>query len=575
MADKHAIEEGRAGALGRLQRTFSPLGRSRPLIRSFTLGPAAPRALIALPRRLRPGDPALARLLLAGRLIIAGERADLAGGHGPWGGPAATEALGSWLHRMSWLRDLAALNEADARDRARALLDGWNAAAGRHDELAWRPEIIAARLTAQLDCADILLAGGAPGAGERLAQFARQLRRLETSAASAAEGQPRLCAALGLAIAAACAPDSDRALDAGLALASAEAERQILPDGGHVSRNPAALLDILADLRALEGALRARGRQAPQPLRRAIDRLSPMLRVLRMPDGGLASFQGGGEGDRALIAAALACEDGKGRAFGIAPHSGFHRVEAGGCVLVLDTGRPAEPPYGADAHASPLAFELAAPSGRLIVNCGWAPDSPSRLRQAVRATAAHSTLTLEDTNAMRLSEAGGRREAKARPAPPPSARRNEEERGVWLEASHEGYREAFGLVHLRRLFVAADGADIRGEDMLFRPIDDPAPSGARATTYAARFHLHPGVRASLGRDGRSALLTLPGGEGWRFRTDTGPLRLEESIYLAAGGRARETRQLVVTGAARADAPMDRPPNRLRWALQRLGRAPIA
>jgi len=153
-----------------------------------------------------------------------------------------------------------------------------------------------------------------------------------------------------------------------------------------------------------------------------------------------------------------------------------------------------------------------------------------------------------------------------------SARRNEEEIGVWLEGSHDGYRESFGLSHRRRVFLAADGGDLRGEDALFRPADDGPPEDPDTHfRFAIRFHLHPGVRASLSRDAMSALLVLPTGDGWRFRTDGGPVRLERSVYLASGAQPQRTTQIVIHGEAEPYGAGERPPNRVRWAFQRLGR----
>ena len=76
-----------------------------------------------------------------------------------------------------------------------------------------------------------------------------------------------------------------------------------------------------------------------------------------------------------------------------------------------------------------------------------------------------------------------------------------------------------------------------------------------------RFHLHPGVRASLVADRSAALLRLPSGAGWRLRVTGGALALEESVYLAAG-EPRRAEQLVVSGRLRPTEA------RVKWALSR-------
>ena len=73
-----------------------------------------------------------------------------------------------------------------------------------------------------------------------------------------------------------------------------ELERQILPDGGHISRNPGALIELLLDLLPLRQAFTARNMPPPPALLNAIDRMMPMLRFFRHGDGNFALFNGMG-----------------------------------------------------------------------------------------------------------------------------------------------------------------------------------------------------------------------------------------------------------------------------------------
>ena len=73
-----------------------------------------------------------------------------------------------------------------------------------------------------------------------------------------------------------------------------ELDRQILPDGGHISRNPEALVELLLDLLPLRQCFVARDRAPPKELTDAIDRIMPMLRFFRIGDGTLARFNGCG-----------------------------------------------------------------------------------------------------------------------------------------------------------------------------------------------------------------------------------------------------------------------------------------
>ncbi|MCC5996935.1 MAG: heparinase II/III family protein [Oceanicaulis sp.] len=572
-----------AAALGRrARREASDFANAFAPYRAVALSGRAPQALAVTPRALRRGDKARGAAMLAGRFVLAGETLEAAPGDSPWDLPAPSRRFAEALHGFAWLQDLLAVDEADARAAARTLTDDWIARFGAWNFVSWEPGVLAARVRAWTLAGPAVLTGDEGPA--RLKSLARQCRRLSRALPVAPADRTRLEMALSLALAAVCLDLPGRLQARAGAALEAVLKAQILPDGGHVSRSPQAAADCLIALCELDAAAAAAGAPLPDEVRRAIDRLTGFVRFSRLPGGALAGFHGGGEGDARAIDAALSHAGGgkapTGKVFNIAPHAGYHRAEAAGSVVILDAAGPPPGLHGADSHASALAFEFAASGARIVVGCGWSPDHGARWREAVRATAAHSALTLEETSSARLLGPGWRRDLTgprvAHSPDPVKVRRNEEELGVWLEASHDGYRKAFGMSLRRRIFLAMDGADLRGEDGLFRPVEDGPPADPEARlSFAIRFHLHPDVRASLSRDSMSALLVLPSGDGWRFRTDGGPVRLDRSVYLAAGAPPRRSTQLVVSGEAEPFGGGDRPPNRVRWAFQRLGRVGAA
>lgn len=536
--------------------------------------------------------------ILAGRFQLAGELLSVdPENDNIWLRPAPTRAFARRLHGFGWLRDVVAAPSPESQDSsnqdqadeesgsgtvaattARALVDSWIRAFGRWNGFAWSHGVLSARLINWLRAGDTLFEtdeSDRKGRNARLRSLLRQARYLQRTIPLAHDGAIRLRCAIALSLVGLCVPNQTGLQKAGFTALEKEVKRQILPDGGHVSRSPRAGTEALIDLIALRDVAEAAGVEFPREIVRAIDRLAPMSRFFRMSDGGLASFHGGGECDHGALKMALSRDETGAKPFGFAPHSGYHRAEAGGATILLDVGKSPRGTLSTSAHASALAFELCTSGGRLVVNCGWHDDQPSSWREAVRATAAHSTLTLEETSSARLFAPGWKRDLlgpRLISAPGPvTARRNEEDMGVWLEGIHEGYRADYGLSHRRRVFLAADGGDLRGEDALFRPVSDGPPEDIDVRfRFAIRFHLHPDVRASLSRDNMSALLVQPDGDGWRFRTDGGPIRLERSVYLAAGAPPQRATQIVIQGEAEPFGAGDRPPNRVRWAFQRLG-----
>src|SRR6202043_808723 len=137
-----------------------------------------------------------------------------------------------------------------------------------------------------------------------------------------------------------------------------EIERQILPDGGHVGRDPGAIIEILLELLPLRQAYAARNIAPPQALLNAIDRMMPMLRFFRHSEGTFAHFNGMGATPAELLLTLLAYDEIPGAPLSNAPHSAYQRLEAGGGVLIMDTGRAPPIEMSLEAHAGFLSFEF-------------------------------------------------------------------------------------------------------------------------------------------------------------------------------------------------------------------------
>lgn len=422
------------------------------------------------------------------------------------------------------------------------------------------PGVSGRRVAAWLRHADYLC-GDAGGSGAVAAtrlhgQIARHGRYLwRMLARRDFDGAERIAALKGLYFVTLSIPGARKRLRRLGVLLDAALERQILADGGHYSRSPEVHLAVLRDLIEIADALSATRQEYPNRLQGGIDRMAPMLRLFRHRDGGLALFNDSVEGSREDIDAVLARADVRGKAMPSAPHSGFERLANRRTVVLMDVGAPPPRASGAQAHAGALSFEMSTGRDRLIVNCGAWRGRPGQWDGVAQASAAHSTLVVEDTSSLRFAADG---EVRRAPRAVTSTRR-EIDGAIWIDAEHDGYRTPFNLVHCRRLYLGVDGEDLRGEDRLV-----PGSGGPReARRFAVRFHLHPSVDASLIQGGAAVLLRPPSGTGWYFRADGGTVELAESIYMGRAGDVKRSEQIVITGRIGRDGA------RVRWALQKI------
>jgi uncharacterized heparinase superfamily protein len=311
-----------------------------------------------------------------------------------------------------------------------------------------------------------------------------------------------------------------------------------------MSRSPQEQVLLVDRLGLVRAAYFAAKQTQPEALENAAAAALAALHGVTMGDHGLSSWQGGNPGDPARLAALVEGCGLRARPLRHARGWGYQRLSALGTIVVVDAAPPPPPKIGATGCASTLAIEISDGAQRLVVNCGGpglAPTAmPPELIQALRSTAAHSTLVLGDSNSTAILPDGslGKGVADVEVA------RSEDNDCSRLETSHDGYVKGFGLIHQRRLSLGNDGKEVRGEDRLI-------PRGRKrireAAPYAIRFHLAPGVEATVTADGMGAIIRSSGAPPWNFRCRGAMLQVEESLFIDGRGQPLPTLQLVVVG----------------------------
>ncbi|MEC8116469.1 MAG: heparinase II/III family protein [Pseudomonadota bacterium] len=520
----------------------------------------------AFARRLPvPGAPALViddswhgaaahgRLLIEGRLATPHGEVDLIA---TWRHPAtAAKVAAGTPAAFGWLRDLRELGGEAARLKARELVQAWFDG-GRPGGGA-AADITARRVVHWIGHFSFFCASADDDFRRAfMAQIAADAANLRRTLSLGQTGSSPLVVFKGVLWATLFLTgglDGRRHFERWLGDALAAS---FDANGGPIDRAPDSAARALADLIDIRQAYRAAGHEEPEPVASAIEAATSWVRMMRHGDGGLACFNGAAAMSGPDLDHLLTVADSKARALREAPDSGYMRLVGGRTVVVIDGGVGAV--GAARSHAAPLAFEMSVGRQRLVVNCG-AADYDDRWSTPLRATAAHSTLIVDDCNAVAIAADGriARRPDLAR------VRRDVAERNQWFEGEHDGYAARYGVVHRRRLFLAAAGGDLRGEDMLVYG-GGPSQRGKRAVV---RFHLHPRVSASLVQNGTEVLLRLPSGTGWRFRVAGGAVALHDSVYFGDGGLAR-CQQIVVD--ADLDTALDQGTCQIRWAFRREG-----
>lgn len=521
--------------------------RAGPIYRWRYSGRTPERVLIA-PPDLRLADTQIALEIYYGRFPLSGHMVET-GGKSPFQLDVPSYGWQRTLHGFRWLRHMRAAGTELAAANARALVSDWITMHGNHiSGVAWEPGTTAKRIIAWLQHSSVVLQGAEfPFYRAFLKSLAMQIRYLKSMAREMPDGKDRLRARIALAFAALSLPAPASALRNATRNLAEELDRQILPDGGHISRNPMAVLEILADLLPLRQTYANQAEAPPQALIGAIDRMLPALRFFRHQDGSLARFNGMGATIHDRVASVLHHDDTAGAPLLHAPHSGYERLCMGGVTVIADTGAPPAVDVSNAAHAGCLAFEMSSGRQHYIVNAGIDTYGAAEFRPLARATAAHSTATINDTSSARFSHSLRVNDLLGSPligGPQHVLCKRIDHKGTQgFVARHDGYVARFGFLHERELKLSTDGNVLAGRDKFQRPGGAPARNSGR-DFVTVRFHVHPDITLLLDEHDR-LVLTAPHADTWVFTATEVVPEVEESIYFAGLGGPRRTRQIVL------------------------------
>ncbi|HLQ91053.1 MAG TPA: heparinase II/III family protein [Xanthobacteraceae bacterium] len=526
--------------------------------------------LVIAPQDLRTSDATRASEIYSGRFSFAG-KVVVCDASSPFQVTPPSDEWAAGVHGFGWLRHLRAAETEVTRANARALVNEWITHRNASKAIASRPDVVARRIMSWLTQATLVLEDSEVRFYRRfMRSLTYQVRTLRHTYPLARDGVPRLQAAIALTYAALCMQGQARYVASDTERLGEELARQILPDGGHISRNPGALVELLVDLLPLRQVFSARNIPPPAALLNAIDRMMPMLRFFRHGDGHFGLFNGMGPTPTDLVTTILAYDDARGTPVANAPHSGYQRIEAGGTLILMDTGRVPPLAVSQEANAGCLAFELSSKAQRIVVNCGLPGTNRDSWRQMARTTAAHSTVTFCDQPAGHFVDSGTTKRLLDGIPIVGGPRlvevaREDHNGGTLLRAAHDGYSDEFGVIHQRALMLSADGKRIDGEEFFTATRSNASLVGR--DNFAVRFHLHPMIKANRLTDSHGAMLLLPNKDVWSFNAYEDRVEIEESVYLAGNQGPRRTTQIVIYGHARKIA-------RVQWTFSFAAASPI-
>ncbi len=297
-------------------------------------------------------------------------------------------------------------------------------------------------------------------------------------------------------------------------------QKEILNDGMHYLRSPSEHFFFLCSLLDIKNFLGNLKKEIPIEVNNKIHEMSTVLKFFRIGDGHLSIFN---KYDFVVINKinnVLKKSNNKLRLPKVSECSGFLRVSKNKLIFIMDCGKPTPE----KTHAGSLSFELSYLSEKIVVNCGSPFVNNKNWNDAMRSTAAHSTLNINEINS---SDIFFNKDTTTRIADVKSEK-YEENDNIWINSSHSGYKEIFGLVHKRLIHLDLNNNIIRGEDSF----DYEAKFIEKKNyNFFLRFHIHPSIELNATTSKKKVVLKLKNNAGWEFICSEPKIEVEDGIYL--------------------------------------------
>jgi uncharacterized heparinase superfamily protein len=452
-------------------RFLHRLWRASPFYRLSLMG-KSPKYLSVLPADPWPGDLNAGRLLWDGKLGIGQDLISLTD---LWMPARVDTATLEALHEFAWLRDLRAIGDNAARRLCRQLITNWIERNQDWRLLPWQAGITGQRIANWIALYDFFCSSADESFREMFfKEIACQTRHLALSLQAATTPLERLQGLKGLIYAAVTFPGESGRLITVLPDLDVELEAQILPDGGHCSRNPQTHLLVLRDLIDIRAMLRLIHYTIPLFVQKYISLMVPIVRLFRHGDGCLASFGNVSNIPSPIIDMVLSLADVRGRPPENAPSLKFERAASKGSLILLNVGSKIAslPLFTGEEGTGSLNFEWSVGRDRLVTQ-------GDIILQTARGKHLHIPGHLE-SDSIKLY-------------------RKNQQGHAFLDVTY-GRHDEHSYKHRRQLCLASNQADLRGEDTICVPHE---------AMYGIRFVFNEKSEVSLTTSGRSGLIRLP------------------------------------------------------------------
>ena len=440
------------------------------------------------------------------------------------------------LHSFQWVDDIKSLGTNKARIFLRKNILQWIELYNRWDPHNWDLIILSKRICNLLGNISFFYETADEEFQKTFTKsLNKQVIHLLTSLEVKIDSDDRIFIPKAIILSSLCFTNMKPKLKLGLKMLSETLTLEILDDGMHFSRSPSKHLFFLKNLIDIKNYLGLSGRSIPRALNEIIARMGMILKFFKINNNELAIFNEFSHIYSHQLNEIIKRANTRLRIPSSLDQACFRRVSDNKLIFIMDCGSPPKK----KTHAGSLSFEFSHFGEKLVVNSGSPFVNDKKWIEAMRSTAAHSTVSIDDINS---SDIFYQKETITRIAKVWSELLLDKN-FYWINSAHSGYKDIFGIIHNRKIHIDSEKLIIRGQDYFSKPakhlIDIPKK-------IYIRFHIHPDVRLNVTTSKKKVFLQLKNNIAWEFICSEAKIKLKEGIYLGEKKTIQKNNHILIS-----------------------------
>ncbi len=439
---------------------------------------------------------------------------------GVWDKNHGSIAWNCYLQSFMWIKDVRAVGTDEARIFVRQKILSWINQSDYLSQHIWNVEIMSKRIFYLLTNLSFFFETANDSFQKKFSENINKQSILLFKKAKKVENlKNKIFISKSLLLSSLCFKNLEKYFSYSIKLLQKTIEMTI-KDGMHYLRSPSEHFYFLCSLLDIKNFFGNLNMDLPVGLNETIKEMTLILDFFKIGDGHLAIFNKYDFISSSKISNLQKKIGYKHRLPRVSECSGFNRVSKNKLIFIMDCGSPTRE----KTQAGSLSFELSYLSEKIVVNCGSPFVNNKEWDDAMRSTAAHSTLNINEINS---SDIFFEKDTSSRIAKVFSEKFSKNQ-NVWINSYHEGYRNIFGIIHKRLIHIDLENFVIRGEDSFANMKKNQNHNNLK---YFLRFHIHPSIKLNVTTSKKKVVLKLRNNQGWEFICSEPKIEIHDGIYL--------------------------------------------